>query len=198
VFIQVIQGKIADADGLRAAVEQWRDEIAPQATGWLGLTGGATADGNAIAVIRFESEEAARRNSERPEQQQWWQQASRYFDGEVTFHDCSQVSTFLGGGSDNAAFVQVIQGRTSDGARMQRMMEESADALRQARPDVLGGSVAVHNDGGFTQVVYFTSEADARQGESKAPPPEMEAEMAAMMSDATFYDLHQPWLHSPG
>jgi hypothetical protein len=197
VFIQVIQGKVGDADGLRAAVEQWRDEIAPHITGWLGTTGGATADGTAIAVIRFESEEAARSNSERPEQQQWWSRASQCFDGAVTFHDCTEVLTFLDGGSDSAGFVQIIQGRASDVARVRRMLEESGDALRQARPDVLGGTVAVHNDGGFTQVVYFTSEADARTGESTAPPPEMDAEFAAMMSEATFFDLHRPWLHSP-
>jgi hypothetical protein len=197
VFVQVIQGRVADADRLRAAVQRWRDEVAPQATGWLGTTGGATADGTAIAVVRFESEDAARLHGERPEQQQWWAEASQCFDGDVTFHDCAEVFTFLEGGSDDAGFVQIIQGRATDIERMRRTMGESGDALRRARPDVLGGTVAFHNDGGFTQVVYFTSEADARQGESEAPPPEMDAEVAAVMRDATFYDLHGPWLHSP-
>ena len=39
------------------------------------------------------------------------------FDGEVTFHDCDDVTMFLGGGSDDAGFVQVIQGRLSDPER---------------------------------------------------------------------------------
>src|SRR6266540_2840622 len=100
MFIQVIQGKIGDVDGLREAVERWGEEVGPTATGWLGTTGGATADGTAIAVVRFESEEAARRNSERPEQGQWWAEASKYFAGDVTFHDCAEVVTFGDGGSD--------------------------------------------------------------------------------------------------
>jgi hypothetical protein len=200
MFIQVIQGKIADADGLRRAVERWNEDIAPDVSGWLGTTGGATADGTSIAVVRFESEEAARRNSERPEQQQWWAEAAKNFTGDVTFHDCTETIQFLGGGSDDAGFVQIIQGRTADPDRMRQMMEQSGDALRELRPDVLGGTVALHGDGGFTQVVYFTSEAAARAGEGKEAPPEMremDEEIAAAMRDATFFDLPRPWLHSP-
>ena len=44
MFIQVIQGKVADADGLRAAVERWQDTVAPAVTGWLGTTGGVTPE----------------------------------------------------------------------------------------------------------------------------------------------------------
>ena len=200
MFIQVIQGKIGDADGLRAAVERWRDDIAPNVEGWLGSTGGATTDGTAIAVVRFESEDAARRNSERPEQQQWWAEASRYFAGDVTFHDCNKVITFLDGGSDDAGFVQVIQGRTNDPDRASRLMERSSGAVRQLRPDVIGGTVALHGDGGFTQVVYFTSEEAAREGERKEPPAELQEindEMSSLLGELTFFDLPRPWLHSP-
>jgi hypothetical protein len=197
VFIQVIQGRISDVDGLRDAVQRWRDEIAPQVNGWLGTTGGATADGTAIAIVRFESAQAARSNSDRPEQQQWWAEASRYFDGDVTFHDCPEVLTLLGGGSDDAGFVQIIQGRTSDVDRLRRFVADSQDGLREARPDVLGGTVALHGDGGFTEVIYFTSEAAAREGERSASPPEVEAELGELLRDATFFDLPRPWLHSP-
>ena len=200
MFIQVIHGKVGDADGLRDAVERWRDKVAPGASGWLGSTGGATADGTAIAVVRFESAQAARRNSERPEQQRWWNEASRCFDGDVAFHDCERVLTFLDGGSDSAGFVQIILGRTSDVDRMRQLMEQSSDALRALRPDVIGGTVALHGDGGFTQTVYFTSEAAAREGERKERPPELKTldqQVSALLGHATFYDLPRPWLHSP-
>ena len=200
MFIQVIHGKVGDADGLRDAVERWRDKVAPGASGWLGSTGGATADGTAIAVVRFESAQAARRNSERPEQQLWWNEASRCFDGDVAFHDCERVLTFLDGGSDSAGFVQIIQGRTSDVDRMRQLMEQSSDALRALRPDVIGGTVALHGDGGFTQTVYFTSEAAAREGERKERPPELKTldqQVSALLGHATFYDLPRPWSHSP-
>jgi hypothetical protein len=200
MFVQVIQGTVADADGLRGAVGRWHEEIASGASGWLGTTGGVTADGTAIAVVRFESEEAARRNSDRPEQQRWWAEASGYFADDVTFHDCAQVLSFLDGGSDDAGFVQVIQGRTSDAERMRRLMDESSDGLRELRPDVIGGVVALHGDGGFTQVVYFTSEAAAREGEKKEAPPEvkeLDTEVMALLSDARFFDLTRPWTFSP-
>ena len=32
-----------------------------------------TADGRMVALVRFDSEEAARRNSDRPEQGAWWE-----------------------------------------------------------------------------------------------------------------------------
>jgi hypothetical protein len=199
MFIQVIQGKIADVDGLREAVQRWSEEIAPHVTGWLGTTGGVTPDGTAIAVVRFESEEAARRNSDRPEQQQWWAEASKHFAGEVTFHDCPETVTFLDGGSDDAGFVQIIQGRSSNVGRLMELMEQSSEALRELRPDVIGGSVALHGDGGFTQVVYFTSEEAAREGERKETPPEMKAmddEAMSLFGEATFFDLPQPWMFS--
>jgi hypothetical protein len=200
MFVQVIQGKVGNVDGLRAAVERWYAEIAPNVSGWLGSTGGMTADGTAIVVARFESEDVARRNSDRPEQQQWWAEASSHFDGEVTFHDCTETFTFLDGGSDDAGFVQVIQGRVSDVDRLRRMMAESAEALRGYRPEIIGGFVALHGDGGFTQVVYFTSEAAAREGERKEAPPElreMDEAIGEELRDATFFDLTRPWTHSP-
>ena len=50
--------------------------------------------------------------------------------------------------------------------------------------------------------LYFTSEEAAREGESKEPPPEMEAMMKEMESlsvgEPSYFDLKEPWLHSPG
>jgi len=58
----------------------------------------------------------------------------------------------------------------------------------------------LHGDGGFTQTVYFTSEAAAREGERKERPPELKTldqQVSALLGHATFYDLPRPWLHSP-
>ena len=38
------------------------------------------------------------------------------------------------------------------------------------RPDILGSMMIGHEDGRWTQVLYFTSEAEAREGERKEPP----------------------------
>jgi hypothetical protein len=67
MFIQVIEGKVADAAGLQAAMDRWVAELQPGAQAWLGSTGGFTDDGMFVSTVRFESQEAARRNSDRPE-----------------------------------------------------------------------------------------------------------------------------------
>jgi hypothetical protein len=202
MFVQVIQGKVADPQRARAALDRWVRELAPGAEGWLGTTAGVTEDGRFIAAARFDSEEAARRNSDRPEQDRWWSETSRLFEGQPTFRDSSDVVVDTVGDPDTAGFVQVMQGRSSDPERARQMMAEDSTDWSSFRPDILG-SVAVGHDGGaWTMVMYFTSEADAREGERKEPPPELKAQMEEMdalnVGPPEFFDLKQPWLYSPG
>jgi hypothetical protein len=201
VFVQVIQGQVADAGKVHAALDRWAQEVAPGASGWLGSTAGVTEDGRFIALARFESEEAARRNSDRPEQDQWWAETSQLLTGEATFKDSSDVTVDLTGNPDDAGFVQVMQGRGSDPARARELMGQDASEWAAFRPDIIG-SVAVEHDGGaYTMALYFTSEAAAREGERKEPPPELKAQMEEMealsIGVPEFFDLKQPWLHSP-
>jgi hypothetical protein len=199
MFVQVIQGKVSDPAGLRKQFDRWRQEVGPGAPGWLGATAGVTDDRQFIAVARFESEESARKNSERPEQGKWFEETSSYFDGSPTFHDCTDVQTWLGGGSDDAGFVQVIQGRVRDVGRMKELIEASEADLRQNRTAVIGGLVAYHGDGGFTQTVYFTSESEAREQESSRPAEADERiqELRSLSEgEPTYLDLRDPWLYS--
>ena len=200
MFVQVIQGRVRDPEQLRARMDQWITNLSSNAAGWLGSTTGVTADGIGIALARFESADAARRNSERPEQGQWWAETQSAFDGDVTFHDCSDVLEFGRGGSDDAGFVQIIQGRYTDLDKGLELMRRSEEPLREFRPDVIGGLLCLHGDGGFTQAVYFTSEAEARAAEQQQPPPDVQAmleEEAGIMSDLVYFDLTDPWLYSP-
>jgi len=200
MFVQVIQGRVRDAQQLRARMDRWIADLSPNAGGWLGSTTGVTADGIGIALARFESADAARRNSDRPEQGQWWAETQSLFDGDVTFHDCSDVRSFADGGSDNAGFVQVIQGRYTDLEKGLELMQRSEEPLRRLRPDVIGGLLCLHDDGGFTQAIYFTSEAEARANEKKQPPPDVQAMLedeAGVTTDVVYFDLTDPWLYSP-
>jgi hypothetical protein len=201
MFIQVIQGRVSEPEEIARAFDEWHRELAPDAVGWIGTTAGVTADGELVAVVRFESAEAAQRNSNRPEQHRWWTETAKLLAGEVVFHDCPTVDTFLAGGSDDAGFVQVIQGTVSDADRMRELMGQMS-GLNDYRPEIIGGTVALDNDGAhFTQVVYFTSEREARQGESKEPPPELRDTMAEsdqLIHDTRFFDLTEPWLYAPG
>lgn len=199
MFIQIIQGKCRDETALRALMDSWRAEMAPHADGWLGGTYGVTDDGMFVAVVRFESHELAKRNSDRPEQGAWWAEVEKCFDGPVTFHDCDDVTMMLNGGSDDAGFVQVIQGRVTEPERLRRMMTSQPDRLHQLRPDIIGATLAIDADGTFTETVAFSSEAAAREGEKREMPADMQAEFQdemAAMQDVHYLDLHHPWFAS--
>ena len=49
MFVQVIQGKVSDAGAVRQHMDTWKAEVTPGAAGWLGSSGGVTADGRLIA-----------------------------------------------------------------------------------------------------------------------------------------------------
>jgi hypothetical protein len=202
VFIQVIQGKCNDADAIHRRMDMWREELEPGAQGFLGGTYGLTDDNEFIGVVRFDSRESAMRNSARPEQGQWWAETAQCFDGEATFHDCDDVSLMLDGGSDDAGFVQVIQARVSDPAKLHQMMDnQPMEMLHQQRPDIMGGTVAIDRDGFLTQTIAFRTEAEARENEKKEMPAEMRDEMQGMdqlMSEVSYHDLHHPWFASAG
>ena len=197
MFIQVITGEVADAASLESAFDRWQSEVRPGATGFLGSTSGVTADGRFVALARFESVEAARANSGRAEQSAWWAEAEKCFAGPVTFHDCTEVDTFRGGGSDDAGFVQVMQGR-ADRQRLRALDERVEAILPDLRPDLLG-SVRAWDGDQYTEAAYFTSEAEARAGEAKPPPTELAEAMREwqdVMGPITYYDLTRPKLIS--
>ena len=193
MFVQVVQGKVKDADLLRRELRRWRMEIKPKAIGYLGTTSGVTSDGRAIALFRFESEKDAIANSSRAEQVKWWNSASKAFDGKAVTHNCKDVDTAFGGGSNWAGFVQVIQCRAKDPAAMRRRMKEGESQLRTARPDILGIVMAWHGGGDFTQAVYFTSAMAAHAAEATMQDDPMAKEFMAMMDGPpTFFDLQPP------
>jgi hypothetical protein len=201
VFVQVIQGQTADADKLHAAFDQWFEELAPGATGWLGSTAGVTDDGRFIALARFESGEAARRNSARREQDAWWAATSGLFSGEATFHDSEHVVVDVAGEPDSAGFVQVMQGRSTDPARARELMDQDSAEWAAFRPDIIGSVELDYDEGAWTMAMYFTSEEEAREGERKEPPPALKKQMEQMnaltVGEPDFFDLKSPWLYSP-
>jgi hypothetical protein len=148
-------------------------------------------------AARFESAEAAAKNSARPEQGAWFAEMEKVVD-DVTFHDCSRIETLFGGGKDDAGFVQVMRGHVKDLAKANEMFAHAPDAekvLNAVRPDVIGEVVAIHDDGDtYTDVVYFTSEEEARANEQKPMPEEaqsMMAEMDAALDVTEYLDLRK-------
>jgi hypothetical protein len=192
MFIQVIQAKSSKRDEVRALTDEW-GELPNEGSGFLGGTYGFTDDGDFFGVVRFESKEQAMANSARPETDAMAKRMAELMDGPPTFYDCDDVTVWLDGGSDDAGFVQVIQGRTDDADRLKQVMTDDTTDMRQERPDIIGGTFALTDDGTFVNTVAFTDEASAREGEKNSSPPE---EMQSLMSDLTFYDLRDPWFVS--
>jgi hypothetical protein len=199
MFVQVITAKVTDRERLSQQLDRWERELRPGADGFLGSTSGVTDDGRFLALARFESEEAAQRNSERPEQSAWWGETEQTLE-DVSFQDGVKVVVMGGGGSNDAGFVQVMRGRVLDAAKMDELwsrMGEFEGAMANHRPDVIGDITVVHADETYTDAVYFTSEAEARQNEGKEPPPEMQAMFEEWMTAATvdeYLDLKEPRL----
>src|SRR5687768_9173453 len=61
MFVQVMEGRVSDVEGLRAQVDKWRAELAPGATGYLGSTAGAggSDDAGFVQVIKGRADRAA-------------------------------------------------------------------------------------------------------------------------------------------
>jgi CIC family chloride channel protein len=201
MFVQMISGKALDRDAVHHLAERWEQVLHPGAIGFLGSTIGTTDDGRFFVMARFESADAASRNSQRPEQDAWWSEIEQVVDGAV-FHNCSRVTTLFGGGKDDAGFVQVMQGRIKDRAKADDFFSRTADVeamLRQVRPDVVGEVIALDDDGdSYTDVVYFSSLAEARANEAKEMPPEaldMMQEMESTIEVTDFLDLTRLTLH---
>jgi len=195
MFIQMIQGPCTRQDDAQKMLDEWRRDLAPGATGWLGGTHGFTDDGQLMAVVRFTDREAAMANSARPEQGAWAERIASVLDGPMTFHDCDDVTLFLDGGSDAAGFVQIITGKVDDPDRLKAMLADT-ETLHEMRPEILGGTLAIEADGSFVETVAFTTEAAAREGERIEPPPDVRRELEYALAGASFHDLHHPYFQS--
>jgi hypothetical protein len=196
MFVQVFQGRVRDPQVYERQTDKWRREIRPKTTSFLGFTAGLTDDGEMITVVRFDSESGAQRDSGLSEQGAWFQEFSANFDG-ITFHDCPHVDPLLDGGSNEAGFVQVMQGRAKSRDEMRLRRTEFETELRRLRPELIGGTTAWHgdDDGAFTQVAYFTSEEEARRGEQQmAGSSLMTAFMNMLDGEMTYFDLRRPIL----
>ena len=192
MFIQVMQAKCSRVDEVRAFMERWSGA---DSTGFLGGTFGVTDDGEFLGIVRFESAEAASANSARPETDSMSREFAELLDGPVAFSDYDDVTELLGGGSDEAGFVQVIRGHVDDVAAAKGFASDPGD-IQEMRPEIIGGTLAIAPDGDYTQTISFTDEASARKGEQTEPPEEVRSELESMMAGATFYDLTAPWFTS--
>ena len=197
MFVQIIEGRASDPEGLKRQGERWQRDLRPGATGFLGVTAGTTADGRAITVARFETEAAARANSERAEQSAWWSETEKYYEGEIAFTESSDVDVLRDCERNDAGFVQVMK---TAGVSRERMapFDAAFDQLAALRPDILGGIRAWSGPDRCVEVAYFASEEEARAGERRELPDDLQgvmADFAEVMKDTEYLDLTDPQLY---
>lgn len=196
MFIQILQAHCTRQAELHQVIEEASAGLADRA-GWLGGTFGFTGDDRFVGVVRFESEEACRELTGTENAQLWLERAQKLCDEPVQVHESADVTMMLEGGSDRAGFVQVMRGRVADAEKLRHLVsDEMASMLHQARPEIVGATLAVEPDGSFTETIAFTDEKSARMGEQQEMPDEVRAEIDSAMADVEFLDLQQPWFAS--
>lgn len=196
MFVQLIRAPISDASALVRALDEWDSVLRAGATGFLGSTAGVSQSGEAIMLARFADEASARANSDRPEQGEWWSRLEASFTGPVTFFETGEVDVSMGGGSDDAGFVQLLIGR-ADRAAAAPVMTQADEVLRRERPDIVGGMTLWQPDGRYVDVAYFTSEEEARAGESRTLSDEgqsMFAKLGEVLPVDEYIDIPSPRL----
>ncbi|HEV7827151.1 MAG TPA: hypothetical protein VGP02_19850 [Mycobacteriales bacterium] len=195
MFLQVHHATVDDRDGAHECLDRWATALRSD-PGWLGTTAGVTDDGQSFTLTRYASADAVHGAETRGARDSWHAEMSHLSAHPIRCQDCGQVITQLRGDSPEARFVQLVQGRMADLDRLEHALEVAGPWEADARSDIIGGLLGLHGDGGFTQIVYFTSEDDAREGEHLEAPEET-GEVSALVSDLTFFDLHAPWSYAP-
>lgn len=195
MFVQIIEGTTSKPEALYAAGDAWEAEVKPGAVGFLGVTAGVTADGKAITVVRFKDEASAQANAARPEQGAWFEKhLATAYDAPPSFTESSDTTEFMGGGSNEAGFVQVMKSKGVDRAKIEEL-DKVFEKFVSERPDILGGLRAWTGKDSCVDVMYFTSQEDARKGEQAEMPDELKQAMADFGEmDVEFLDLADPHL----
>jgi hypothetical protein len=198
MFGQIIQGHTSDPTGVRQAMQRWVRDLSP-GVGLAAITAGTTHDGEFIAVLQFDSEDAARANSDRRKQDRWWADICAVLDGEVTVRNGMRTEVFLAGDLRRAEFVQVVQGRVSNRDRAREHLHSLQETLKVHLPALLGTVTIELEASRFTRALYFSTENEARAGEVEMPPELRTRDQEArqlIVGPVKFLDLREPWLYA--
>jgi hypothetical protein len=194
VFIQMVQGPCSRQVEMRMLVDRWCTRMADR-PGWLGGTYGFTDDDRFMGIVRYDSEAACRDYGAEPDAGLWWAEAMELMDGDCEVHQSGDVTMMLDGGSDDAGFVQVMRGHVGNADLLRKMTggTDMTNMLHAARPEIIGSTLAIEEDGSFIETVAFTDEMAARRGEQIQMPEEITQDRAEAIADVEFIDLHHPW-----
>ena len=200
MFMQIVLGKVSDAESMRREWDRWMSDLAPGATGWLGSTGGVTPDGRLLMSTCFASAEAAAGNARRPERVAWWAGIEECLDAPPMIVETEDVTLIGVGDISRAGFVQAMRAGVRDRAGFEAAESRLGPRFVEHRPDFLAGYRLWSGDTTVVALDYFSSEADARGGEAKPMPDDLAAgfqEWQSLLVDTEWYDITDPWLRMP-
>ena len=194
MFIQMVEGACTHEDDMQMLVDDWCARMADE-PGWLGGTYGFTDDGRFMGIVRYESAAAWETCRAAEDAGMWWAAAEEVFDSPPQIHQSEDVTMLFGGGSDDAGFVQVMRGRVGNPDKLRHLLtdQDMTSMLHQARPEIIGATLAIEEDGWFTETISFTDEDSARRGEAMNMPEEVAADLQEAIAEVNYHDLHRPW-----
>jgi len=197
MFIQMVQGECSRRIEMRRLVDNWCTVIADE-EGWLGGTYGFTDDNRFVGIVRFTDSQACIEAAQRPFAASFWAQALELLDSDVEIHQSDDVTLMFDGGSEDAGFVQVLTGQLKDAAQMRYLVadQDMTAMLHATRPEILGATLAISQDGTFTETIAFTDEALARRGEAIRMPEQVQRTLEEAVADVEYLDLRNPWFAS--
>jgi hypothetical protein len=196
MFVRAIEGRVGDAEALRRLLTRWDAEVRPIVTGFLGATAGVSDDGAGAIFLRFADEASADATARGPEHESWWRDILDVF-AEPTVHESSDIELLLAGGSDDAAFVQVVRTATPNRVKVDALMTpDRIQEVQRTRPDLIGSMRVWLPDGSFIEAAYFTNESAAREAESSDEYADAEAPFFQAYGPMTFVDLRSPIFRS--
>jgi hypothetical protein len=193
MFVQYIRATITDVEGLRAHLKRGGVELTPGVVGLLGSTAGISTHGDFVVLARYDSAATCAASRARPESVAWWRDLHAFIDGEPVVKETERVSVLISG-SDHAGFVQIMEG-TGDPAALAALDKRFLEIAPTYRPDIMGGYRALFDDSTWVDITYFTSEAEARAGESREMPPEVAQlfeEFGRVAGITAYHDLTEP------
>ena len=201
MFVQVIQGHVSDAGKVRAQLDKWVTEVAKGASaGWGAPVASPTTAGSSpwCASSRRRPRNGTATDRNRPR-------------GGARCRLCSPMSPSSTTAQGSTSTPRATRRRPASSRsckaaratpeRARELMDNDPTDWSAFRPEILGTTSVGHDSDAWTMAIYFTSEAAAREGEQKPPPPEMEAMMKEMdalsVGEPVYFDLRDPWLRSP-
>ncbi len=184
MFIEVVEGRALDAAATRDEWLEVQAVLESVAVGWLGVTAGASADRHFVALLGFETEEAARITMDSGRERGSWDRLGRVVE-RLSFRECRNVRAFFTTDARNVESVDLTRGVVSDLVGIGAMFAPGTSS-REGDPSVVGGLACWDAEGVAVTALYRTARAIPAAAESLGEP-------SLLLEAPTHLEIAPPW-----